>query len=64
MEGVGQHIVAGLISSPGIMKLLFDQEGVPLFQMEKPTFAIQESGTSVDPQRFCLLQVSTTWTDD
>lgn len=43
MEGVWQHVVAGLISSPGVMKLLFDQEGVPLFKMEKQAFALQES---------------------
>lgn len=43
MEGVGQHVVAGLISSPGVMKLLFDQEGIPLFQKEKQTLALQES---------------------
>lgn len=41
-EGVWQHVKAGLISSHGFMKLLLDQEEVPLFQMETETFALRE----------------------
>lgn len=38
MEGVWQHVVAGLIASPGVMKFLLDQEGVPLFQIKEKKY--------------------------